>query len=166
MKGTGAEDRDYLQGTGVKSRMLPGGPDVGHRCDRCVDRQMWVKDVTWGHRCVRHGSLGWFVASVSLTTPSPPPQGPAELADPSPGSGPRQGTQLALGSACRQPGLQRLLGDAERVWASAGRPGGGSGRGGRLAVIDPRAACLLISGATDRFAISLCCQKIRSWAWN
>lgn len=38
MKGTGAEDRDYLQGTGVKSRMLPGGPDVGHRCDRCVDR--------------------------------------------------------------------------------------------------------------------------------
>lgn len=62
--------------------------------------------------------------------------------------------------------LLRLLGDAERVWASAGRPGGGSGRGGRLAVIDPRAACLLISGATDRFAISLCCQKIRSWAWN
>ena len=58
MKGTGAEDRDYLQGTGVKSRMLPGGPDVGHRCDRCVDRQVWVKDVTWGHRCVQHDSLG------------------------------------------------------------------------------------------------------------
>jgi hypothetical protein len=65
-----------------------------------------------------------------------------------------------------QLGLLRLFGDAERVWASAGRRGGGSGRGGRLAVIDPRAACLLISGATDRFAISLCCQKIRSWAWN
>ena len=50
---------------------------------------------------MQHDSLGWCAASVSLLTSSIPPQGPAVLSHPSQGSGPRQGTQLALGLACR-----------------------------------------------------------------
>lgn len=119
---------------------------------------------------MQHDSPGWSAASVSLTPLSSPPQGlvPAfgSLLQLRPSAGQAVSSGLGEAGPAGRPGLLRLLGDAERVRTSAGRPGGGSGRGGRLAVIDPRAACLLISGATDRFAISLCCQKIRSWAWN
>lgn len=83
---------------------------------------------------MQHDSSGWFAASVSLTPLTSPPQGSVPALGPLPWLRPSAGQAVSSGlhqaGPAGQPGLLRLLGNAERVWASAGRLGGGSGRGG------------------------------------
>lgn len=85
---------------------------------------------------MQHDSPGWSAASVSLTPLSSPPQGlvPAfgSLLQLRPSAGQAVSSGLGEAGPAGRPGLLRLLGDAERVRTSAGRPGGGSGRGGAV----------------------------------
>lgn len=137
-KGTGVESKDHhLRGTGGR-KLSPGGADVEYPRHNKGVTVMWT-DVTekcylMPQVCAAQLCPGDLLPYFLLLPSRPPPQGTAAALGPLLWLGPWEGQAVSsgLGEAqpAGQPGLLRLLDDAERVWGSAGRPGGGERAGG------------------------------------